>query len=90
MDEKVGQIPYDEAAQLVPGFSDFPESDAFNTELLLYEKEVEEDPTVVDDKTEGELYLVALKIKELVENKFMIYDKHAKEKLPLLTMILCY
>lgn len=80
MDEKVGQIPYDEAAQLVPGFSDFPESDAFNTELLLYEKEVEEDPTVVDDKTEGELYLVALKIKELVENKFMIYDKHAKEK----------
>lgn len=83
MDETVGQIPYDEDAQLVPGFSSFPASENFNTELLLYEKEVEEDPTVVDDKTEGELYLVALKIKELVENKFMIYDKKQKENRPI-------
>lgn len=83
MDETVGQIPYDEAAQLVPGLSLFPASENFNTELLLYEKEVEEDPTVVDDKTEGELYLVALKIKELVENKFMIYDKKQKENRPI-------
>ncbi|GAA3008697.1 helicase-exonuclease AddAB subunit AddA [Tetragenococcus solitarius] len=82
MDETVGQIPYDKAAQLIPGYTDFPASKNFNTELLLYEKEVEDDPIVVDDKTEGELYLVALKIKELVENKFMIYDKNHKENRP--------
>ncbi|MDN5810182.1 MAG: helicase-exonuclease AddAB subunit AddA [Tetragenococcus koreensis] len=83
MDETVGQIPYDEAAQLVAGFPAFPDSEEFSTELLLYEKEVEDDPTVVDDKTEGELYLVALKIKELVENRFMIYDKNQKEMRPI-------
>ena len=38
MDERVGQIPYDEAAALITGFPDFPESEAFATELLLYEK----------------------------------------------------
>ncbi|MDN6640424.1 MAG: helicase-exonuclease AddAB subunit AddA [Tetragenococcus sp.] len=83
MDETVGQIPYDEAAQLVPGFSAFPASEQFHTELLLYEKEVEDDPTVVDDKTEGELHMVALKIKELVDNQFMIYDKKQKETRPI-------
>uniref|UniRef100_UPI00403F76B1 helicase-exonuclease AddAB subunit AddA n=1 Tax=Candidatus Enterococcus willemsii TaxID=1857215 RepID=UPI00403F76B1 len=82
MDEEVGQIPYDEAAKLIPGFPAFPESEQFDTELLLFEKEVEEDAEVVDDKTEGELHLVALKIKELVDQKFEIYDKKTKMNRP--------
>ena len=83
MDEEVGQIPYDEAAALIPGFPHFPESDQFHTELLLFEKGLEDDAEIVDDKTEGELHVVALKIKELIENKFEIYDKKSKSNRPI-------
>lgn len=82
MDEEVGQIPYDEAAKLIPGFPAFPESDQFQPELLLFEKGIEEDLDVVDDKTEGELHVVALKIKELINQQFEIYDKKAKTNRP--------
>ncbi|WP_207940292.1 helicase-exonuclease AddAB, AddA subunit [Enterococcus sp. DIV2402] len=82
MDEEVGQIPYDDAAKLIPGFPAFPESNQFQTELLLFEKGVEEDADVVDDKTEGELHLVALKVKELIQQQFEIYDKKMKAKRP--------
>ncbi|WP_430609172.1 helicase-exonuclease AddAB subunit AddA [Enterococcus sp. DIV0876] len=83
MDERVGQIPYDDAAALVTGFPDFPESDAYQTEILLYEKEHEGSEQVIDDKTEGELHITALKIRELIENQFMIYDKKSKENRPI-------
>jgi ATP-dependent helicase/nuclease subunit A len=82
MDEEVGQIPYDDAAKLIPGFPAFPESNQFQTELLLFEKGVEEDADVVDDKTEGELHLVALKVKELIQQQFEIYDKKMKASRP--------
>lgn len=77
MDETVGQIPYDEAAKLQLGFSGFPESEEFHTEILLYEKEEasEEVGDFIEDKTEGELIVTALKIKELIDNKFEIFDK---------------
>src|SRR5699024_4694965 len=79
MDEKVGQIPYDQAAQLIAAFPDFPASDCFDTELLLYEKEGDSQEKPIDNKTEGELQLVALKIRELIDHKFQIYDKQKKE-----------
>lgn len=91
MDERVGQIAYDEAAQLVHGFDQFPEAENYDTELLIYEKkagqtEVDEavldlndSPLVLEDKTEGELHMTALKIRELVDQEFLIYDKRTKE-----------
>lgn len=96
MDETVGQITYDAAAELVYGFDQFPEAANYNTELLIYEKKAEqdraadsealflEDGVLVEDKTEGELYMTALKIKELVEQKYLIYDKKSKENRPVL------
>ena len=91
MDEELGQIPYDQSAELVPGFPDFPESTHFAPELLLYEKgekeeELLETPDLpeftFDGKTEGELLMVALKIQQLVQEKFEIYDKKRKENRP--------
>ncbi|MDH6365009.1 ATP-dependent helicase/nuclease subunit A [Enterococcus sp. PF1-24] len=84
MDESVGQISYDEAAKLIAGFPNFPESQAFDTEILLYEKETEAeedslDEVFVEDKTDGELLMTGLKIRELVDNNFQIYDKKLKE-----------
>ncbi|MBF8807953.1 MAG: helicase-exonuclease AddAB subunit AddA [Enterococcus lacertideformus] len=87
MDPVVGQIPYDEAAHLVLGFSDFPEIEQFEPELLIYEKE--EGSTIelpiddsIEDKTEGELFMTGLKIRELIDEKFMIYDKKTKQNRP--------
>lgn len=94
MDETVGQIAYDEAAQLVYGFDQFPETENYDTELLIYEKKAEatitepteelllEDPFLVEDKTEGELYMTALKIQTLIQQEFLIYDKKTKENRP--------
>lgn len=91
MDETVGQIAYDETAQLVQGFDQFPEAANYDTELLIYEKKVDrissnqseelflDESFLVEDKTEGELYMTALKIKTLIDQKFLIYDKKTKE-----------
>ena len=38
MDPAVGQINYDEAAKLIQGFSDFPENEQFEPEIMIYEK----------------------------------------------------
>ncbi|MFV0558326.1 MAG: helicase-exonuclease AddAB subunit AddA [Enterococcus sp.] len=78
MDERVGQIPYDQAAELIPGFPLFPESDQFHPELLIYETEAEENLDLVDSKTEGELHMVGLKIRQLIDAQFQIYDKKLK------------
>lgn len=92
MDEQVGQIPYDDAAKLVYGFDQFPEMDNDQTELLIYEKKSKSNETsdflpdselILEDKTEGELHMTALKIRELVDQKFLIYDKETKEKRPI-------
>lgn len=89
MDPAVGQIEYDEAAQLVTGFPEFPEKEGFAPEILIYEKE-QETPEIelpedlwVEDKTEGELFMTGLKIRQLVDEKFMIYDKKEKQERPI-------
>lgn len=93
MDERVGQIEYDEAARLVHGFDQFSEAENYDTELLIYEKKSEQQEEslqvtddsqlILEDKTEGELHMTALKIRELIDNKFLIYDKSVKENRPL-------
>ncbi|MBO0474254.1 helicase-exonuclease AddAB subunit AddA [Enterococcus ureasiticus] len=92
MDERVGQIAYDEAAQLVHGFDQFAEAENYDTELLIYEKKSEQleemlnlddSQLILEDKTEGELHMTALKIRELIDKKFLIYDKSTKENRPL-------
>src|SRR5699024_126948 len=83
MDMEVGQIPYDDAAKLIHGFTVFPESEDFETELLLFEKEATGDTQFVDDKTEGELSIVALKISEMIDREFVIFDKKLQKTRPL-------
>ena len=82
MDQAVGQIPYDEAAALIPAFPAFPEKNGFETELLLYETESLEAKGLVENKTQGELYMVAVKIAQLIAQGFLIYDKELKEERP--------
>ncbi len=89
MDPVVGQIPYDESAKLVLGFPDFPANEQFEPEVLIYEKEQEESTlelpadAILEDKTEGELFMTGLKIRQLIDEKKMIYDKKMKKDRPI-------
>lgn len=88
MDEEVGNLTYDKNAELVYGNKDFKEDTTFSTELLIYEKETEEELTIVEnatdsednhsfikDKNTAEISMVASRIKEMMANKVEIYDK---------------
>src|SRR5699024_3499778 len=93
MDKEVGDLAYDAAAQLIHGFTAFPESDAFQTNILLYETEEEESEDEenevesvsfdIDTKTKGELYMTANKIMQMVSSGFEVYDKKTKIMRPL-------
>lgn len=92
MDEEVGQIVYDEAAELVNGFKGFPENQDDHTEILIYEKSADvvdenEEWLAIDfeieDKTEGELRMVGQKIKQLITEQFPIYDKKMQKNRPI-------
>lgn len=96
MDTSVGQMVYEDAAKLIDGFPHFPQSDRHQPELLIYEtgmdeKYLSEEQEVeglewdmqVDDKTDGELRMVALKIKELITQQFPIYDKKTGQTRPI-------
>ena len=92
MDKELGQIEYDQSAELITGYTGYPESSAHDTEILIYESETEgEDeensPELsfeIGDKTEGELLLVGQKIKELIDSKFPIYDKKEQTTRPIM------
>lgn len=80
MDKELGQIPYDEAAELVNGAKYFPESKEFATELMIFEKG--ELPEELEDKADGEILMVANKIRQIIDSGFDIYDKKTKQMRP--------
>lgn len=88
MDEELGNLTYDKNAELVLGNINFDKkstSSNYQTELLLYEKDMEEekeskfealdDSLEIQTKTSGEILMVASRIKELFKDGFEIYDK---------------
>lgn len=93
MNPSVGQLDYDEAAELVNGYQDFPEDARFKTELLIFENsnedhegdEVEDvgNDFQIDDKTEGELRMVGNKIQSMVRDEIPIFDKKTKTNRPI-------
>ncbi|SAM74223.1 ATP-dependent helicase/nuclease subunit A [Enterococcus faecium] len=82
MDQAVGQIEYDKQAELINGFTGFPETDSFSPELLVYKKNGEA-PEWIEDKAMGEIFMTATKIRSLIDQKFEIYDKKQKAMRPL-------
>lgn len=82
MDQTVGQIEYDRQAELVNGFTAFPETEAFAPELLIYQKNGEV-PEWIEDKSMGEIFTTATKIRQLIDQGFEVYDKKQKAMRPL-------
>ncbi len=89
MNAELGQIDYDDKASLVVGNKSYPTSQEHHTEILIYESQLEEESALddlsfhLDTSTEGELHLVASKIKELITNKFPLFDKKKGESRPI-------
>ncbi len=93
MDEDMGEITYNQAAQLKNGYKDFPMEQERSAKFLIYEKaELEQPPFALpenaqynffSDHSKAEITLIAVKIKELIKQGFLIYDKKTGENRPI-------
>lgn len=99
MSRSLGDIEYTGEAELVAGATYYPEELPKKAELLLYlddassedlgadaESDKGVEPTTSEapyTKATGQIRLTALKIQELVQSKFEIYDRHAEMKRPI-------
>lgn len=86
MDQQLGDVNYDQNAQLEFGASWYQSQQKHQTELLLYSANhaaAGEDVTVEEpDKMTGEVRMIAMRIKELVQ-KETIYDPAAQQERPI-------
>ncbi|HET7580305.1 MAG TPA: helicase-exonuclease AddAB subunit AddA [Bacillales bacterium] len=85
MNEKVGEIDYNEDAELKLGFTDYPEAES-DPELLLIDREEgsEEETATADLEAEQlEARLIAEKIQSLIQDRYEIYDKDQKRMRPI-------
>ncbi len=79
MDEEVGEITYDEAASLVFGQINYNEaavSESLVSLHLLEKDKINEQRTEKLSKTELEVHYIAQKIRQLVDNKSLVYDSN--------------
>ncbi|EAW0605075.1 helicase-exonuclease AddAB subunit AddA, partial [Listeria monocytogenes] len=78
MDKHIAEIDYDTAAELTLG-ANFPETNAMETELLLIDMKTEDTETEDElspqelQKNQVESRAIAMKIREMIDNKFPIY-----------------
>lgn len=86
MDKKVGEMDYDEAAQLKYGATDYPPEQTA-TEILLYESDnttsQDELELTPDDKMTGEVQMVGQRIKQMIKNNEQLYDRKTQKKRPI-------
>ncbi|WP_141603578.1 helicase-exonuclease AddAB subunit AddA [Terrilactibacillus laevilacticus] len=88
MNEEVGDIDYDDAAELKFGAKDYPEGDE-PTELILIDREHGEEELEDGDQineisaTELEGYQIAKRIKQMVDQGYPIYDRKKKTSRPI-------
>lgn len=77
MDEKIGEITYDDDASLVFGqksYTDVEVSEPMVSLHLLEKDKINEQRTQKLTKTELEVHYIAQKIRQLVDNKSLVYD----------------
>lgn len=86
MDQQLGDVDYDQNAQLSFGASWYEAAKKHNVELMLYSANhaaEDEDVSVEEpDKMTGEVRMIAMRIKELVQNE-KIYDQDSQQERPI-------
>lgn len=84
MDEKVGQLNYDRDAELVQGADLYDDEANYYPQILIYQSDSsEESEKEVLDKEEGQIYLVAQKIKELIRSGYRVDKKEGSGGRPI-------
>ena len=88
MDVSLGEMDYAGDAELQYGPKDYPEKDVPKTQVMIYESGTEDDTVDTDDdsedvnddlaisdRAEGQIVMVAAKIREMVTNHEQIFDR---------------
>lgn len=92
MDEAVGEISYDDDAELRHGNMDYPDQDGLETELAIINKgtplkmkEPGDEQTELEEDLETsqmETRFIIDKIKQLIQSQYPVYDKNLKRTRP--------
>lgn len=85
MDRQVGEIDYDKDAHLkyaATYYDENPDNQVTPAEVLFYDANANPKLPQEDDKLTGELRMVAMRIKQMVTNKELIYDKKTQQMRP--------
>ncbi|KRO18208.1 helicase-exonuclease AddAB subunit AddA [Lacticaseibacillus saniviri] len=83
MDQAVGDMAYDEAAELKLGAKDIPEDFAPTTQVLLYDDEAAkagDKPALGKDR--GQVQLVVQQIQQMMAEPAMLYDRKQQQLRP--------
>lgn len=88
MDTEVGEIEYDDDAQLQFGAKYYPDEVQNNTEVLIYDDSQTElddgqNNAIISNKNDGQLQMIAQRIQKLFDDHTEVYDRDAKEMRPL-------
>lgn len=91
MDHRLSGMDYDDDALLVQGNTSFPEEDKIDISVLVYESDVavEDDLSLtLDTATEGEIHMVARKIKQLFSENMLITEKETQRPIQFKDIVL--
>lgn len=89
MDTEVGEIEYDDDAQLQFGAKYYPDEVHNDTEVLIFDDssrgtlDSETPSAVISDKNDGQLQMIAQRIQKLFEEQTEIYDRDEQQMRPL-------
>lgn len=82
MDEEVGEMNYGRSEELICG-SSYEEKEDVLPEILIYENQEGIIGDEIEDSEDGQIYLIAKKIKELMTDGYQVFDVKAKAYRPL-------
>ncbi|WP_283679973.1 helicase-exonuclease AddAB subunit AddA [Lentilactobacillus sp. Marseille-Q4993] len=89
MDEELGALNYHDQAQLKFGAEYYPKDLNSQIEVMIYSPDegtkqpVNEDEDAIEESNDGEVIMIAQKIRELVDNQELIYDRDSKQTRPI-------
>ncbi|WP_057802605.1 helicase-exonuclease AddAB subunit AddA [Pediococcus stilesii] len=89
MDTEVGEIEYDDDAQLQFGAKYYPDEVQNNTEILIFDDgsrengDVDTPSSIISDKNDGQLQMIAHRIIQLFNEGTQVYDREEQKLRPL-------
>lgn len=83
MTDDIGQVLYDDQAQLITGFTDYPDQAQMIPELLIFDsQDLDQVGDELEDSDAGQAELIAQRIQTMIQKDFPIYDKALGQERP--------